>query len=321
MADAPVAFAGAIMAGLARLNEMFSLHAAEFGVGITVIAGSISVLARLSTGDGIAPGGGLGGTSLMVSGEAAELVSALPGAAVQVLPGLAVPSGGAGAIVPVVLPLTPPRIITGIAGGKVGGGLVLEVVGMRFEVIDVTLDPGTARAPIGLMVVDAEGVVVAVTLITEGERATAVGEQLKLVPGMVGSVANGGEASVVAGAPGTVDGEKRLTNGPGPLSGDETMAPGVVGIAICVVPNVDIWARHGPPPSKSIARLARKIRIFEVAPAKRCSGLATSSRARRLGLRRDLAALGEIHHRIENHDIASPEALLDQNFPAEIARD
>jgi hypothetical protein len=121
VADAPVAFAGAIMAGLARLNETFSLHAAEFGVGITVIAGSMSVLARLSTGDGIAPGGGLGGTSPMASGEAAELVSAFPGAAVQVLPGLAVPSGGAGAIVPVVLLLTAPRIITGIAGGKVGG--------------------------------------------------------------------------------------------------------------------------------------------------------------------------------------------------------
>jgi hypothetical protein len=120
----------------------------------------------------------------------------------------------------------------------------LELMGMRLDVIDVTLDPGMAGAPTGLMVEDAEGVVVAVTLITEGESATAVGEQLKLVPGMVGSVANGGEASVVAGAPGTVDGEKRLTNGPGPLSGDETIAPGVVGIAICVVPNVDICARH-----------------------------------------------------------------------------
>jgi hypothetical protein len=248
VAGAPVAFVGAIMTGLVRFSEMLSLHAAEFGVGITVIAGSISVLARLSTGDGIAPGGGLGGTSLIAIGEAAELVSAFPGAAVQVLPGLAVPSGGGGAIVPVVLPLTAPRIITGVAGGKVGGGLVLDVIGMRLEligerlaVIDVTLDPGMAGAP---TVVDAEGVVAAVTLITEGESATAVGEQLKLVPGMVGSVASGGEASVVAGAPGTVDGENRLTNGPGPPSGDETMAPGVVGSAICVVPMVDIWPRH-----------------------------------------------------------------------------
>jgi hypothetical protein len=118
---APVAFAGAIMVGLARSNETLSLHAAEFGVGMTVVAGSISVLARSSTGDGITPGGGLCGTSLMASGNAAELVNALPGEAVHVLPGLAVPSAGADAIVPVALPLTPPRISTGIAGGKVRG--------------------------------------------------------------------------------------------------------------------------------------------------------------------------------------------------------
>jgi hypothetical protein len=241
------------MAGLPRSIEMFSLHAAEFGVGMTVIAGSISVLARSATDDGIAPGGGLGGMSPMASGKADELVSALPGAAVHVPPGLTVPSGGADAIVPVVLPLTAPTIITGIAGGKVSGwpvleliGVRLDVIGERFAAIDTTLDPGMAGAPTGLIDADglAEGIVVAVTLITEGERATAVGEQLKLVPGMVGSVASGGEASVVAGAPGTVDGENRLTNGPGPLSGDEMMAPGVVGIPICVVPNVDIWARH-----------------------------------------------------------------------------
>ena len=46
---APVAFAGAIMAGLARSIEMFSLHAAEFGVGITVIGGSMLVPPRSAT--------------------------------------------------------------------------------------------------------------------------------------------------------------------------------------------------------------------------------------------------------------------------------
>ena len=224
---APVAFAGAIMAGLARFIEIPSLHAAEFGVGITDIAGSMSVLARLSTGDDIVPGGGVDGTSLMASGKAEELVNALPGDAVQVLPTLVAPNGAAAAIVPVVLPLTAPRIITGIAGGKLSGGLVgvvdirfevigLELIGITLDVIDVTPAGGMAGDPTGLIDELAEGVVVAVTLSTEGERATAVGEQLKLVPGIVGSVANGGEASVVAGAPGIVDGEKRLTNGPGP---------------------------------------------------------------------------------------------------------
>jgi hypothetical protein len=51
VAAAPVAFAGAIMAGLARSIEMFSLHAAEFGVGITVIAGSMLVLPRPAAPD------------------------------------------------------------------------------------------------------------------------------------------------------------------------------------------------------------------------------------------------------------------------------
>jgi hypothetical protein len=182
----------------------------------------------------------------MASGNAEELVSAFPGAAVHELPGLVVPSGDAGVTVPVALPPIAPRIMTGIAGGKVSGWLVLEVIGVRLDVM--TLVPGMVDAPTELIAADgvAEELVVAVTLITEGETTTAVGEQLKLVPGMVGSVASGGEAKVVAGAPGIVDGEKRLTNGPGPPSGDETMAPGVVGMANCVVPIVDICARQAP---------------------------------------------------------------------------
>ena len=134
---------------------------------------------------------------------------------------------------------------------------MIDVVGMRLE-------PGITDAPAGVVVVDAEGVVVTVTLSTEGDRATAVGEQLRLVPGMVGSVAKGAGASVVAGAPGTVDGENRLTNGLGPPSGEETMAPGVDGIANWVVPMVDIWARHWLPPSRSAERLAKKTRISKL---------------------------------------------------------
>jgi hypothetical protein len=178
----------------------------------------------------------------MASGKDAELVSAFPGAAVHELPGLVVPSGTAGVTVPVALPPIAPRIMTGIAGGKVSGWLVLEVIGVRPDVM--TLVPGMVAAPIELVAADgvAEELVVAVALITDGETTTAVGEQLKLVPGMVGSVASGGEAKVVAGAAGIVNGEKRLTNGPGPPSGDETMAPGVVGMANCVVPIVDICA-------------------------------------------------------------------------------
>lgn len=51
VAAAPVAFAAGIMAGLARLKETLSLHAAEFGVGIMVVVGSMLVLPRSATGD------------------------------------------------------------------------------------------------------------------------------------------------------------------------------------------------------------------------------------------------------------------------------
>ncbi|MGY4434923.1 hypothetical protein ACVWWO_007400 [Bradyrhizobium sp. F1.13.1] len=45
------------------------------------------------------------------------------------LPGVELPSGGAGATVPVVLPLTIPTIVTGMAAGKVGGRLVAVISG------------------------------------------------------------------------------------------------------------------------------------------------------------------------------------------------
>lgn len=51
VAAVPVVLAGAIIAGLARSIEILSLHAAEFGVGITVVAGSMLVLPRLAIAD------------------------------------------------------------------------------------------------------------------------------------------------------------------------------------------------------------------------------------------------------------------------------
>jgi hypothetical protein len=45
VAVAPVALAGAIMAGFVRLMLMLSLHAAALGVGMTVMVGLMLVLA------------------------------------------------------------------------------------------------------------------------------------------------------------------------------------------------------------------------------------------------------------------------------------
>jgi hypothetical protein len=48
VAVAPVALAGAIMPGFARLIVTLWLHAAEFGVGTTVMVGSMLVPPRLA---------------------------------------------------------------------------------------------------------------------------------------------------------------------------------------------------------------------------------------------------------------------------------
>jgi hypothetical protein len=216
----------------------------------------------------------------MASGEAAALVSAFPGAAVHELPGWAIPSGGAAATVPVALPLTAPTIITGIAGGKTTGWLVPEVIGAAFD-MGVVIVPSGLAVLVPTALVAAAGLAatpVEVTLITDGESATAVGEQLRLVPGIVGSCASGGEARVVAGAPGTVAAENRLVNGLGPPKGDDTIAPGVVGIPSPVVPIVDICAIELPPPSKS-SIIAQKIRMSNYS-SRRSFSFVMSSRAR-----------------------------------------
>lgn len=191
------------------------------------------------------------------TGNAAALVSVLPGADVQVLPGVALPRADAGATVPVVLPVNEPTMVTGIAVGRVSDRLLL--------IVSVALDPGKAamapRGGITAVGLAETTVLVEVTLSTDGETSTAVGEQFRLVPGSVGSSANGGDARVVAGAPGTVAAEKRLENGLGPDSGDDTIAPGVVAIAMAVVPMVETWAGQSLPLRRSVTVTQKSARI------------------------------------------------------------
>jgi hypothetical protein len=208
------------------------------------------------------PGAGVDGISDVDAGRAAALVKVLPGADVHELPGVELPSRDAGATVPVVLPVTVPTMVTGMAAGKVGGRLV-AVIGAASPVMPVMVP----IAPIGLVaLIAAVGLaetplLVAVTLSTDGESSTAVGAQFTLVPGSVGSCASGGEASVVAGAPGMVEAEKRLVNGLGPASGDATIAPGVVGIAMAVVPMVETCARQPLPLSRRAVVAQMSVRI------------------------------------------------------------
>jgi hypothetical protein len=96
---------------------------------------------------------------------------------------------------------------------------------------------------------EADGIVVAVAAIA-GMEATGTGAvpgpiwpvgaaQVTTVPGVVGSEAGGTAASVVSGTPGWVV----VENGLGPLSGEDTIAPGVDGSPIAVVPMVETCAR------------------------------------------------------------------------------
>jgi hypothetical protein len=239
------------------------------------------------------------------------LVSAFPGAAVHEVPDTGFPSMPAPATVPVVLPVIEPRIITGAAGGKTSGWVV-SAVG----------DAGIVAVLMGLIVedigLDEAPALVDVTLITDGESVNVGAEQFTLVPGMVGSCARGDAANVVAGAPETVAGENRLVNGPGPLKGDDTMAPGVVGIAICVVPRVETCARELPPPKTSIVITQKKVRISNLL---RRANLANCSRTRGLGPRRHSGSVSKVHHRIEHDQIAGPKSVLNQNLLSEVACD
>jgi len=198
-----------------------SLHAAEFGVG-TMAAGSMLVSPRAAISVGIAPGEETLAIVGVESGKAVALSVGFPGVDVHPVGITGLPSGEAGAIVPMLLPIIPGAV---------------EVEGVMTPVVDV--DPTASGA----------GVVVVIWI--------AGAEQLMLVPGVVGSSASGTGARVVTGAPGSVVAE----NGPGPFSGDETMAPGVEGIPIAVVPIVETCATAAVPYASSATIAVGKYRI------------------------------------------------------------
>jgi hypothetical protein len=226
VAVAPVALAGAIMPGFARVIVTASLHAAEFGVGTTATVGSMLVLPSSVISGWIVPSGGLAGISGVESGNVALLIDEPDWLEVHAPVAGELPSGAIGAMVPVALPL----LDTGsVVDPEVNGAVPL-----------VLATPGAPIVP--------SATALFVTAVEIGE-ADAVAcsddaEQSTLVPGVVGSSASGTGARVVSGAPGSVADEKGL----GPVRGDDTIAPGVVGIPIAVVPMVETCARQGLPP-------------------------------------------------------------------------
>jgi hypothetical protein len=259
--------------GVARFIVVLSAHAEVFGVGITDIVGSMLVPPSCAMSCGIVPGDVFIGMSGVESGKAAPLVGGPPEVELHTtFEGL--PSGAAGDMVPVVLPLIDAELIV---DGPNDVAVVALVLAVDATVVPsatlvpgvVTMVPGGSIVPCGRIttvpcgravpsgtsvpgVPNADGLLVpldvglAVTgpdeVICVGDAKVVcedTGEQLMLVPEAVGSSASGTGASVVSRAPGWVAAE----NGLGPLSGDVKMVPGVDGSPMAVVPMVETCAR------------------------------------------------------------------------------
>jgi hypothetical protein len=95
-----------------------------------------------------------------------------------------------------------------------------------------------------------------------GAICPAGAAQVTTVPGVVGSEAGGTGANVVSGAPGWVVDE----NGLGPLSGEDTIAPGVDESPIAVVPMVETCARLASHPARRATATNSKLRIGSSLP-------------------------------------------------------
>jgi hypothetical protein len=136
---------------------------------------------------------------------------------------------------------------------SVSGVAVLPVAGVEEVAADVV---GAGYIDGVVPVVPAiDGMEVTDTAGTPGAICPVGAEQVTTVPGIVGSEASGTGANVVSGTPGWVVAE----NGPGPLSGDVKMVPGVDESPMAVVPMVETCARLALQPNSRAA--ANKCRI------------------------------------------------------------
>jgi hypothetical protein len=101
-------------------------------------------------------------------------------------------------------------------------------------------------------------------------------------------------------------------NGPGPVSGDVTITPGVVGTPMAVVPMVETCARLALQPNSKAAAVEseHRIRIASFADLA-CLRLA----------HRDLASLHQIHHRVEDDLVTWFDTVVHFDLGAEVTHD
>jgi hypothetical protein len=288
---APVALAGAIMVGFARSIVTLWPHAVEFGVGTTARFGSMLVVASSVIADRIVPGGVSFGISAVDSGKTAPVIGGPPGSELHTTVGW-LPTGGAGATVPVELtPIGVRMVPNGVAG-------------------IIVVDAGIVAAEVGVIVAVAPPIADMEVIGTAGLPDTICGigvAQLTNVPGVAGLEANGTGANVVTGVPGWVVAE----NGPGPVSGDVTITPGVVGTPMAVVPMVETCVRLALQPNSKAAAVDSEHRIRIASFDLACLRLA----------HRDLASLHQIHHRVEDDLVTWFDTVVHFDLGAEVTHD
>jgi hypothetical protein len=160
-----------------------------------------------------------------------------------------------------------------ITGGSCAGIAVTEAVGTTITVLPFAEVEELAVTADAIGIAEFDAVVPAVPAIDDKDVTGTVGvpgvicpvgvEHVTTVPGIVGSEASGTGANVVSGGPGWVVAE----NGPGPLSGEVTIAPGVDDSPMAVVPMVETCARLALGPNSRAAVMNSKRRIVIVSSA------------------------------------------------------
>jgi len=140
-----VALAGVIVPGVARFIVMLSAQADVFGVGTTIVVGSMLVLTSSAIAGWIVPGGGLGGISSVESGKAAPLVGGPPGIELHTVVD-ELPSGVVGEVFPVVVPTIGVGMVPNGVDDIIAVGDIVVVDGVVVAVL-LAMDVETGLAP------------------------------------------------------------------------------------------------------------------------------------------------------------------------------
>jgi hypothetical protein len=219
VAAAPVALAGLIVPGVARSIVTLSAQADVFGVGITIIVGSMLVLTSCVIAGWMVPSGGLDGIAGVESGKAAPLVGGPPGIELHTMVD-ELPSGVVGEAFPVLVPTTSVGMVPN------GAPALVAVDGSVVAVLPVT---GVETV---FCIVDVDGV--SVLLIVDMEDVAGVGPAVAgvddagiVVPGIVdrNEVAGVAESKSGAVVPTVVDVEADTENVVGAADIDPVVPP------------------------------------------------------------------------------------------------